>query len=99
MRRGKHYGWFVCPHCGAEVRAGARACPECGSDDATGWSEDADKWGAGIPSGYGDEDDFDYEEFVRREFGKGAVRRILGLPWWLALIVVAALAIGLMRLL
>lgn len=33
--------WFVCPHCGAEVRGGATACPECGSDDETGWSPDA----------------------------------------------------------
>lgn len=30
--------WFVCPVCGAEVAAGARACRECGSDDTTGWS-------------------------------------------------------------
>lgn len=32
--------WFTCPVCGAEVRVGAAACRECGSDDLTGWSED-----------------------------------------------------------
>ncbi len=32
--------YFICPHCGAEVPFGAPACPECGSDDETGWSED-----------------------------------------------------------
>lgn len=32
--------YFICPHCGAEVPSGAPACPECGSDDETGWSED-----------------------------------------------------------
>ena len=30
--------YFICPHCGAEVDYDALACPECGSDDETGWS-------------------------------------------------------------
>lgn len=33
--------YFVCPNCGAEVPWGALACPECGSDEETGWSEEA----------------------------------------------------------
>lgn len=33
--------YFSCPICGARVRIGARACPECGSDEQTGWSEAA----------------------------------------------------------
>ena len=90
--------YFVCPHCGAQVRAGARACPECGSDEQTGWAEGADKWAAGIPTGYAGEDEFDYKEFVRREFGRRP-KRVLGLPWWLALALVAALAIGLLSVL
>jgi zinc-ribbon domain len=32
---------FPCPHCGAEVPTKAKACPECGSDKHTGWSEEA----------------------------------------------------------
>ena len=60
---------FDCPHCGAAVPHGAAACPECGSDSSTGWAEDADTAGAGIAGGYGDDDDFDYDEFVEREFG------------------------------
>ena len=32
---------FTCPHCGADVPADALACPECGSDQETGWSEAA----------------------------------------------------------
>ena len=33
---------FTCPHCGASVPPDATACPECGSDSQTGWSEQAD---------------------------------------------------------
>jgi hypothetical protein len=77
---------FPCPHCGAAVPDGAEACPECGSDSATGWSEDAGKWGAGIPAG-GDDDDFDYDEFVEREFGRKS-KRVLVIPLWLMIIAV-----------
>jgi hypothetical protein len=31
---------FICPFCHAEVPEGALACPECGSDEQTGWSDD-----------------------------------------------------------
>lgn len=40
--------YFVCPNCGAEVPQKALACPECGSDDQTGWSEDTLYDGTGI---------------------------------------------------
>ena len=33
--------YFTCPHCGTLVPADALACPECGSDNETGWSDDA----------------------------------------------------------
>ena len=33
--------YFTCPHCGASVPPDATACPECGSDDQTGWSDKA----------------------------------------------------------
>jgi hypothetical protein len=88
MARAKRRDYFVCPHCGAEVPSGARACPECGSDERTGWSQDADLW-------HGGGDEFDYDDFVRREFG-GRPRRLLGLPWWAALALTAALAVGLL---
>ncbi len=34
--------YFICPHCEAKVPRGASACPECGSDENTGWSEEGD---------------------------------------------------------
>ena len=96
MDSGEDY--FVCPHCGAEVKRDARACPECGSDAGTGWSEDADKWAADIPTGYGHEDEFDYADFVRREFGtaqeaRGASRR------WVRVLLFAAILVCLLGLL
>lgn len=33
--------WFTCPVCAESVRADALACPHCGSDDETGWSDDS----------------------------------------------------------
>lgn len=56
---------FTCAHCGADVPVRAPACPECGSDERTGWSEDA--WAADLPAGYGADPDFDYDEFLRAE--------------------------------
>lgn len=44
---------FVCPNCGADVPGGAKSCPECGSDERTGWSEDTYLDGVSLP----DEDD------------------------------------------
>lgn len=63
-----------CPNCGAEVPKNAKACPECGADDETGWNDDAAAQRLGIPT-----EGFDYEEFVNEEFGGGQRR---GLPWY-----------------
>lgn len=90
--------WFVCPHCGAEVSVDASACPECGSDETTGWREDAGKWAAGIPTGYSEEDEFDYERYVRREFGR-RTSGFLGLPWWFWLLPAGLLILSLLVLL
>lgn len=35
----KEPDWFTCPVCGTPVKVGALACKECGSDEATGWSD------------------------------------------------------------
>jgi hypothetical protein len=55
----------TCPVCGADVPPNAKACPECGADEKTGWSEKARYDGLGIPD---DDEDFDYDAFVQREF-------------------------------
>jgi zinc-ribbon domain len=66
----------VCPNCGAVVPARAKACPECGSDESTGWSDAAKLDQLGLPR-----EEFDYEAYVAEEFGEGRPKRR---PWqWL----------------
>jgi hypothetical protein len=75
----------VCPICGAEVPPNSRACPECGADDETGWSEEARTDGLDLP-----DENFDYEEFVKREFhgGKGLKQRGIHWFWWVIAVLV-----------
>jgi RNA polymerase subunit RPABC4/transcription elongation factor Spt4 len=68
----------TCPNCGSDVPRNALACPNCGADERTGWSDHADSQRTtdrlGIP-----DDEFNYDEFVKEEFGE---------LWW-------AVAVGL----
>jgi hypothetical protein len=74
----------LCPNCGAEVPRNAKACPECGSDDQTGWSEEASADGLDLPN-----EEFDYKDFVEREFGaKHPVPRGLHWFWWVIAVAV-----------
>ena len=71
----------ICPICGAEVPRTAKSCPECGADHDTGWSEEAYASGLDLPG----DDDFDYDEFTKKEFGtKPEIKpRHLHWFWWL----------------
>ena len=77
----------TCPHCGAEVPPGAKVCPECGSDEKTGWSDEARRDDLGLP-----DEEFDYEEFVKREFDPQpkVVPRGIHWFWWLISVLVLA---------
>jgi hypothetical protein len=77
---------LICPVCGAEVPARARACPECGADEKTGWSDDAIYDGTGIEEA----DEFDYDEWLRRERGLPPKRSPLQWLWWAVAAVVLA---------
>ena len=76
----------VCPVCNEEVPPRALACSECGADHNSGWREDADAYaGIDLP-----DDDFNYEDFVQREFGSRAKRHGLKMVWWIAGILLVA---------
>jgi hypothetical protein len=88
----------ICPVCDTEVPRRALACPECGADHLSGWSDDADTTGGlDLPG----DDDFDYEEFTRREFGGGGNRLkpegIHWLWWAAALLILAAFLLASLR--
>jgi ribosomal protein L40E len=65
-----------CPHCGAELPKRAKSCRECGSDEQTGWSEAANIGALNLP-----DEEFNYDEFVKREFGSGKNLKPRGLSW------------------
>src|SRR5690242_15878048 len=69
----------VCPVCGTDVPPRALACPECGADHNSGWKENADTYdGVNLP-----DDDFNYDDFVNREFGSRAKPRGIKMAWWI----------------
>ena len=73
----------ICPVCGEAVPACALACPECGADHQSGWREDAESSdGLDLPDA-----DFNYEEFVAKEFGGASKPAGLRPIWWIAGIV------------
>lgn len=60
----------ICEHCGADVPPRAAACPECGSDERTGWA-DEDEIHDALWSSDADDHDDDYEATIR-DLGLGA---------------------------
>lgn len=79
-----------CPNCGADLPRQARVCPECGSDDETGWSEAAETSHLGLP-----DDSFDYDKFVEKEFAPKK-RRPMGWLGWTALTLLLLILAGLL---
>lgn len=72
----------VCPVCGEDVPRGSLACPECGADYNSGWRGDANTYDAlDIP-----DEDFNHEEFIRREFGSAPKPAGIRTVWWIAAI-------------
>jgi ribosomal protein L40E len=81
----------VCPHCGAEVPSGAKACAECGSDELTGWSAEARDDHLNLPGA-----SFDYDDFVAREIvGERTIPRGVHWFWWMVAILMVSGLIGL----
>lgn len=81
-----------CPNCGAEVPPRAKACPACGADERTGWSDAAYADRLGIP-----DDSFDYNKFVREEFGERRPRRKANWIWVAVAIILLLAILGVLR--
>ena len=74
--------------CSHDVPRGALACPECGADHHSGWRDDATQYDAlDLP-----DEDFDYDEFVQKEFGSSPQRSFkpegMKTIWWITAIVI-----------
>ena len=80
----------VCPVCGEDVPPRALACPECGADHNSGWREDAETYD-GLDLG----EEFDYDEFVRAEFGTSPKPAGVKLIWWITAILLIAAIVAL----
>ncbi len=68
-----------CANCGAAIPRSAKACPECGADERTGWRENADSIYDGL--------DLPDEAFEDEGSAAGAKRarnpaRVNGVPWY-----------------
>lgn len=87
-----------CANCGAAIPRHAKACPECGADERTGWRETADTLydGLDLPA-EAFEDDSSGGESARPK----PVARVNGVPWYrwlvgvLLLLSLVAWALGL----
>ena len=60
-----------CPVCGEFVPRRSVACPGCGASRDSGWNEEAAVSGLDLPG----DDEFDYDDFVAREFGQGRPKK------------------------
>lgn len=81
----------VCPNCGAYLPRKAKVCPECGSDEETGWSDSASASNLGIP-----EDNFDYNAFVKEEFGSRSPKpKGIHWMWWVTALILVLLCLWL----
>jgi len=76
----------ICPVCGENVPSTALACPDCGADHTSGWRENVEAYDAvDLP-----DEDFNYEEFVKQEFGSARRPAIKTLWWITAILLIAA---------
>lgn len=89
---------YICPFCDREVRVG-KPCPGCAKKQKPSppksrrpQAHDEIYDGLDLP-----DDDFDYDEFVAREFGR-TPRRKTGVKWYWLLLAVVFLALMLLFL-
>jgi hypothetical protein len=80
-----------CANCGAAIPRNAKACPECGADERTGWRESSVYDGVDLP-----ETAFDEKSTADRH-----PRRVNGVPWywwWVGIVLITLLVVALLGL-
>jgi hypothetical protein len=81
----------VCPVCGEDVPRSALACPACGADHNSGWGQDAETYEAlDLP-----DEDFNYDEFVHKEFGSSFKPAGMKTIWWITAILILIASVAL----
>jgi uncharacterized membrane protein YvbJ len=85
---------FQCRNCGAEIHPNARACKSCGtlSGSPSAKSLQAQHLdGIDLPHDPGNDPDFDYDDYVSREFGDDKNLPIVidgrKVIWWLTAVI------------
>lgn len=76
----------ICPNCGEVVPPKSKACPECGADEKTGWSDAAVADNLGIPS-----EDFDNNDYLKREFEGENPKRKNAALWIITAVILLAI--------
>jgi membrane associated rhomboid family serine protease len=82
---------FICPHCGAEVQVNAPACPECGSDDETGWSKEDIIYDE--PSSAEEESVESHTSSLGKEGKSPVPHDSIGVPWITYIVIVVSTVI------
>lgn len=85
--------FYLCPQCGSEVRVGSRRCFTC--QPQRSWEQDDSCDGLDLPDS---DADWDYQDFVRREFGEGGRAPGRNRPHYLWAVVAGGLVIVLLWL-
>ena len=81
----------TCPVCGQDVPPRALACPGCGADHQSGWDDETTGLdGVDLPG-----ENFDYDQFVEREFGGKVKPAGQKMVWWVVGIVLLIVVVAL----
>src|SRR4051794_3780904 len=80
----------MCPVCGHEVPRNASACRNCSADYDSGWRENAETYDSlDLPG-----EDFDYDQFVQKEFRPSRFKPSgMKTIWWITAIVLIIMAV------
>jgi hypothetical protein len=77
----------TCANCGATIPRGAKACPECGADERSGWRETDVYDGLDLP-------DEAYGDRGRRQPGPRQINRLAWYWWIIGLVLACALILS-----